>query len=203
MRPVMESKVKIAGHPVHPMLIVFPLGLVSTAVIFDILYLFSNRAQWTEVAYYMIGAGVVGGLGAALFGFLDWLAIPRRTPAKRIGRYHGLGNVLVITLFVLSWILRREHPGFPPTDAVVAGIGGLIVGVITVWLGGELVSRLGVGVDKGANQNEPSSLSALPAESVFGAPAPAGMSLGYTGSDRRRFDKPAWAGAERRSGAGR
>jgi uncharacterized membrane protein len=198
----MESKVKFAGHPVHPMLIVFPLGLLSTAVIFDILYLFSNRAQWTEVAYYMIGAGVIGGLAAALFGWLDWFAIPRRTRAKRIGLYHGLGNVLVLTLFVLSWILRREHPSSPPTDAVVAGIGGLVVGAITAWLGGELVGRLGVGVDEGAHLDSPSSLSELPAGSAFGTAAPAGMSRGYSGSDRRTFDKPAWAGAERRSRAG-
>jgi len=198
----MESKVEIAGHPVHPMLIVFPLGLLSTAVSFDILYLFSNRAQWSEVAFYMIGAGVIGGLGAALFGFPDWLAVPRRTRAKRIGLYHGLGNVLVITLFVLSWMLRREHPGSPPTDAVVASIGGLIVGVITGWLGGELVSRLGVGVDEGAHLDAPNSLTTLPVGAAFGAPTPAGMSRGYTGSDRRTFSEPAWAGAERRSRTG-
>jgi len=78
----MESKVKFAGHPVHPMLIVFPLGLLSTAVIFDILYLFSNKAQWTEVAYYMIGAGVIGGLFAAIFGWLDWSAIPPPDPRQ-------------------------------------------------------------------------------------------------------------------------
>jgi uncharacterized membrane protein len=198
----MESKVKFAGHPVHPMLIVFPLGLLSTAVIFDILYLFSNRAQWSEVAYYMIGAGVIGGLAAALFGWLDWVAIPRRTRAKRVGLYHGLGNVLVLTLFVLSWILRREHPSAPPTDAVVAGIGGLVVGVITAWLGGELVGRLGVGVDEGAHLDAPNSLTKLPAGSAFGTATPVGMSRGYSGSDRRTFNKPAWAGAERRSRAG-
>jgi uncharacterized membrane protein len=197
----MESKVKVAGHAVHPMLVVFPLGLLSTAVIFDILYLFSNRAQWTEVAYYMIGAGVIGGLGAALFGWLDWFAIPRRTRAKRVGLYHGLGNVLVLTLFVLSWILRSEHPSSPPTDALVAGIGGLIVGVITAWLGGELVGRLGVGVDEGAHLDAPNSLSKLPAGAAFGTTTPAGMSRGYSGSDRRTFNTPAWAGAERRSRA--
>jgi uncharacterized membrane protein len=198
----MESKLKFAGHAVHPMLIVFPLGLLSTAVIFDVLYLFSNKAQWTQVAYYMIGAGVIGGLAAALFGWLDWFAIPRRTRAKRVGLYHGLGNVLVLTLFVLSWILRREHPSAPPTDAVVASIGGLVVGVITAWLGGELVGRLGVGVDEGAHLDAPNSLSKLPAGAAFGTTTPVGMSHGGSGSDRRTFNKPAWAGAERRSGAG-
>ena len=87
----MESKVKFAGHPVHPMLIVFPLGLLSTAVIFDIIYLVSGNPQWTVVAYYMIGAGVIGGLAAAVFGWLDWIAIPGGTRAKRIGLWHGGG----------------------------------------------------------------------------------------------------------------
>ena len=82
----MESKVKFAGHPVHPMLIVFPLGLLATAVVFDIVYLVSSSSQWTLVAYYMVGAGVIGGLAAAVFGWLDWFAIPSGTRAKRIGR---------------------------------------------------------------------------------------------------------------------
>src|SRR5919205_182152 len=64
----MESRAKFAGHPVHPMLIVFPLGLLATAVIFDIIYLVSNSSQWTLVAYYMIGAGVIGGAAAAVAG---------------------------------------------------------------------------------------------------------------------------------------
>jgi uncharacterized membrane protein len=77
----MESKVKLAGHPVHPMLIVFPLGLLATALVFDIIYLLSDHAQWTLVAYYMIGAGVIGGLAAAVPGWLDWFAIPPGSPS--------------------------------------------------------------------------------------------------------------------------
>ena len=78
----MESRVKVAGHPVHPMLVVFPLGLLSTAVIFDVIYLVSDHSQWTVAAYYMIGAGLVGGLGAALFGWLDWAGIPSGHPGQ-------------------------------------------------------------------------------------------------------------------------
>jgi uncharacterized membrane protein len=85
----MESKAKFAGHPVHPMLIVFPLGLLSTAVIFDIIYLISGPPQWTVVAYYMIGAGIIGGVAAAIFGWVDWIAIPRGTRARRLGLWHG------------------------------------------------------------------------------------------------------------------
>src|ERR671923_1815668 len=155
----MESKVKFAGHPVHPMLIVFPLGLLATAVIFDIIYLVSGESQWTTVAYYMIGAGVIGGLAAAVFGWLDWFAIPNRTRAKRIGLWHGVGNVVVVALFILSWLLRRENVEVPPTGAIVAGLLGLVLAAVTGWLGGELVDRLGGGVDEGGHPHSPGSLS--------------------------------------------
>jgi len=159
----MESRVKFAGHPVHPMLIVFPLGLLGAAVVFDIIYLISNNPPWAVASYYMIGAGLVGGLAAAVFGWLDWLGIPAGTRAKRIGLWHGLGNVAVLVLFILSWLLRREYPALPPTGAIVAGLSGVVLSVITAWLGGELVYRLAVGVDGGAHLDSPSSLSELPA----------------------------------------
>jgi uncharacterized membrane protein len=164
----MESKVKFAGHPVHPMLIVFPLGLLGTAVIFDIIYLVGDNPHWAVAAYYMIGAGIVGGLAAAVFGLLDWLAIPPGTRARRIGLWHGLGNLVVVLLFVLSWVLRRDDPGTPPTGAIVAGLSGVIVSLLTAWLGGELVYRLAVGVDGGAHLDSPSSLSELPAGAGLG-----------------------------------
>jgi uncharacterized membrane protein len=174
----MESKVKLAGHPVHPMLVVFPLGLLATALIFDIIYLLSDHAQWTLVAYYMIGAGIIGGLAAAVPGWLDWFAIPRGTRAKRIGLWHGAGNVLVLALFVVSWVLRRGNPELPPTGAIVAAFAGVVIALVTAWLGGELVDRLGVGVDDGAHLDSPSALSKLPA----GASSQAGR---YGGPDRR------------------
>jgi uncharacterized membrane protein len=179
----MESKVKFVGHPVHPMLIVFPLGLLSTAVIFDIIYLVSDNPQWTVVAYYMIGAGVIGGLAAAVFGWLDWIAIPVGTRARRIGLWHGVGNVIVLALFVLSWVLRRETAEVPPTGAIVAALSGVVIALITGWLGGELVDRLGVGVDDGAHLDSPSSLSERPAGAGLGGPR--AQSTAYSSTERR------------------
>jgi uncharacterized membrane protein len=197
----MESKTKVAGHPVHPMLIVFPLGLLGTAVIFDIIYLISGNSQWTVVAYYMIGAGVIGGLAAAVPGWLDWFAIPSGTRAKRIGLLHGAGNVVVLILFILSWILRRDNPEVPPTGAIVAGLVGLVISAVTGWLGGELVDRLGVGVDEGAHLDSPSSLSELPAGAGLSTGA---RSASYVGLDRRRSAAGTYAGMDRRirTGAG-
>jgi uncharacterized membrane protein len=155
----MESRVKLAGHPAHPVLIVFPLGLLSTAVVFDILYLVTSAVRWTEVAYYLIGAGVIGGLAAAIPGWVDWAAIPVRTRAKRVGLVHGIGNVLVLGLFALSWLLRHPNSSQPPIGAIVAGVVGVVLVSATAWLGGELVEHLGVGVDDGANLDAPNSLS--------------------------------------------
>lgn len=195
----MESKAKFAGHPIHPMLVVFPLGLLATAVVFDVIFLISETSRWALVSYYMIGAGVVGGLVAALFGWLDWIAIPGGTRAKRIGLWHGLLNVTVLGLFALSWFLRGGNPGLPPTGAVVAALAGAAITVVAAWLGGELVNRLGVGVYEGAHLDSPSSLSELPAGANLGrASRPA--SAGYSGHERRANGSSSYAGTDRRTG---
>ena len=155
----MEARAKIVGHAVHQMLIVFPLGLFSTAVIFDVIHLISGGATWSLVSYWMIAAGIIGGLCAALFGAIDWSKIPSGTRAYRIGVLHGLGNVVVVALFAVSWWLRRPDPGNPSAVAIGFMILGAALSLVTGWLGGELVDRLGVGVDDGANLNAPSSLS--------------------------------------------
>jgi uncharacterized membrane protein len=197
----MESRVKLAGHPVHPMLIVFPLGLLSTAVIFDLVYLVTNATRWTETAYYMIGAGLIGGALAAVPGWIDWAAIPSGTRAKRVGLLHGLGNVVVLALFALSWVLRRPDPSTPPTQAIVSGLVGLVLVAVTGWLGGELVDRLGVGVENDAHLDAPSSLSALPASSGRRGAPRAATSGGANQPDRRAYPPPAYAGVDRRAGA--
>lgn len=165
----MESRVKLFGHAVHPILIVFPLGLLATAVIFDVISILTGVGGWSEIAFWMIAAGIIGGLAAAIFGLIDWLAIPSDTRAKAIGLWHGMGNVVVIGLFIVSWLLRASAPADPGTLAYVLSFVGAGLALVTGWLGGELVERLGVGVDDGAHLNAPSSLSDRPAsESVAG-----------------------------------
>ena len=102
----MTSKAKLFGHPIHPMLIVFPLGLLATSVVFDIIYLATKNGRWTEIAEYMIGAGIICGLVAAVFGLVDWLGVPSATRAKRIGAWHGVGNVVVVVLFAISFFMH-------------------------------------------------------------------------------------------------
>jgi uncharacterized membrane protein len=155
----MESKTKVLGHPVHPMLVVFPVGLLATAVIFDIIHLVTRNPILATVSFYMIAAGAAGGLLAAIFGFIDWLALPT-SRAKTIGGWHGIGNVVVVVLFAVSWLLRGNNANFVPGGlALLLSFAGIALALVTAWIGGELVYRLGVGVDPGANVNAPSSLT--------------------------------------------
>jgi uncharacterized membrane protein len=160
----MESRARLFGHSIHQQLIPFPLGLLFTAVVFDAVHLITGETQWALVSFWMIAAGVVGGLMAAPFGFIDWMAIPAGTRARRVGAVHGLGNVVVVGLFGASWLLRNAGVETDPgTLSLVLSFAGGGLSIITGWLGGELVDRLGVGVEDGAHLNAPSSLSGRPA----------------------------------------
>lgn len=159
----MESGAKLFGHPVHPILIPFPLGLLTTSVVFDVVYLITGDGKWSEIAFWMIAAGVVGGLAAAVFGLIDWLAIPPGTRAKRVGLWHGAANVSMVILFIVSWLLRADAPGKPGVLPIVLSFLGVGLASLGGWLGGELVGRLGIGVDEGAHPDAPSSLSGRPA----------------------------------------
>jgi uncharacterized membrane protein len=153
----MSKTVKAFGHPIHQMLIVFPLGLLATSVIFDILYFSLGELDFATASYYTMAAGIIGALLAAVFGFADWLNIPSGTRAKSVGLWHGAGNAVVTLLFLTSWFLRRPAI-IPDKTTFWLSVIGVLLALITGWLGGELVNRLGIGVDEGANPNAPSSL---------------------------------------------
>jgi uncharacterized membrane protein len=154
----MESKAKLLGHPIHPMLIVFPMGLLATAVVIDVIYFASDSLIFAEVSYYLVIGGLIGGAVAAPFGFIDWRAIPRNTRAKRVGALHGIGNVVVMLLFLASALLRSDLPSAPSALAYVCSFTGAALALVTAWLGGELVDRLGIGVSDSAHVDAPSSL---------------------------------------------
>ena len=159
----MESRAKALGHPIHQMLIPFPFGLLSTAVIFDIIYLIWRNPTMITVSFWMIVAGIIGAIAAAPFGLIDYLAIPKNTRARSVGLIHGVGNIVVLLLFLGSCYLRYSAPGpfpyMPNTTALILSFVGFALAGGTGWLGGELVDRLSVGVDNGANLDAPSSLS--------------------------------------------
>jgi len=138
----MQAKARILGHPVHQILIVFPLGLLATSFFFDLAWLARRNEQLAIVAWWLIFAGVVGGLIASIFGMIDWLAIPRGTRARRVGALHGGGMGIVALLFAASWLLRRDAPAQPDAIAILLSAAGVLLTVVTGWLGGELAERM-------------------------------------------------------------
>ncbi len=131
----MESPAKLFGHAIHPMLIPFPLGLLSASVVFDVIYLFRRDGLWAQIAFWNTAGGIISGLAAAVFGLIDWLNIPVGTRAKAIGLRHGVGNVVVVTLFSASWLLRLREPRRPRTITMVLSVLGLSLAAVTGWLG--------------------------------------------------------------------
>ena len=155
----MRAKARLLGHPIHPTLIVFPLGLLTASAIFDIIYVCTQNSHWADLSYWIIASGIIGGLIAAVFGIIDWFGIPEATRAKYIGLIHGSSNVVVVILFIVSWFMRRTNPAAPGMTAMMLGWIGIVIALFGSWLGGELVYRLNVGVDRGANLDAPNSLS--------------------------------------------
>lgn len=157
----MQTRVRALGHPVHPMVIVFPLGLFVTGTIFDLVHLITDDDVFAQVGFWTIAAGLIGAVVATLTGLLDWTSIPAGTRAKRIGLVHGVANTAVLLLFLLAWLLRLDHvahrPGAGPFTAEVIG---LAISGVAAWLGGELVDRLGIGVDDDAHPDASNSLTA-------------------------------------------
>jgi uncharacterized membrane protein len=156
-----RARATLFGHSIHQMLVVFPMGLLITSLIFDILRGITGHGTWSHAAFWMIAAGGIGGLGAGLFGFIDWLGIPNGTRAKSLGFTHGVLNLFVIGLFLVSWLLRTPSARMetPSALAIIFSAVGVAVLLVSGWLGGELVDRLGIGVDRGAHPDAPSSLS--------------------------------------------
>lgn len=160
MEAAVETRFKLLGHPVHPMLIVYPLGLLSAAVVFDVLYLLTGNGDLATFSFWALAAGLVGGLAAAVFGLIDWLGLPSGTRAKRVGAAHGGGNVIVVALFAISFLLRTDNAQYlPDTTPLLLGLLGAAIALVTAWLGGELVYRLRVGVDDDAGLDASNSLA--------------------------------------------
>jgi uncharacterized membrane protein len=140
----------------------FSIGAISDSRYLDLIYLVGRNTTMATIAYWMIAAGIIGALAAAPFGWIDWFAIPRGTRAKSVGLWHGAGNVVVLLLFAASWVFRHNQPEAPAALGFALSFLGAGLALVTGWLGGELVDRLSVGVNDGANINAPSSLSKRP-----------------------------------------
>jgi uncharacterized membrane protein len=153
----MESRVKIFGHPVHQVLVSFPLGGLGFAAVSDALHARSGQHEHALSARRALDFSLITAAVAAPFGVLDWLAIPPHTRAKRVGAAHGLGNIAVLGLVAASRMLRGG--GSAPLSAKLLSVAGVALSGLTAWLGGELINRHGIGLDGELGTNAQSSFA--------------------------------------------
>jgi uncharacterized membrane protein len=146
----METTASIRKHPIHVILISFPLGLWAFSLICDIIY-FSGwgGAEWETVAYFTMAGGIITALIAAIPGFIDLLSITDPKP-RRIGISHMIINLVVVALYVVNFFMRREGGASNKVTLILSILG---IGLLSVsgWLGGELVHvyRVSVAEPKG------------------------------------------------------
>ena len=145
----MASKASIAGHPVHPMLIPFPLALWVTSFIADVIFYFIRNPSLVLISKFMLAAGIIGGLAAAVPGIIDWLAI-KNGEVKRIANWHARLNIIALLIFAASLYLRMRAGahwvGYKLTIPFLLSLVGVILIGISGWLGGDLVYKHGVSV---------------------------------------------------------
>jgi uncharacterized membrane protein len=146
----MYSRVKIAGHPIHPMLIAFPVAFYTAALVCYIVYSSNNDVFWFRVAYIANAAGVAMAILAALPGFIDWLNIPSDARPKKTGLFHMACNVLALLLYGINlWLQSGKWEDSNPTlgAAIPLTALGFILTLVAGFLGWTLVQTHHVGVD--------------------------------------------------------
>ena len=141
----METRATVAEHPVHPMLIPFPIALWIFSLASDLIYLFGfGGPVWKDIALYTMVGGIVGGVAAALPGYIDYRSLSDPV-IVRVAQMHMIINVALIILFTIEAGLRilNGTEALLPVFLSALGVAGLGV---SGWLGGELVYVQGVAV---------------------------------------------------------
>lgn len=153
----MESRAKIFGHPIHQSLVAFPIGAFGVSIALDALHSRTGRYEHAEGARQALNFGLVSAALAAPFGLVDWMEIDPGTRAKRVGLVHAVGNLAMLGLFAASRLLRAG--GSAPSSAKWTSGAAFMLSGVTAWLGGELVTRHGIGVHNYPDQDAQSSLA--------------------------------------------
>jgi uncharacterized membrane protein len=142
-----HSTAKIAGHPLHPMVIPFPIAFFVSTLATDILYLNTGRAGFADASVWLLGAGLAMAALAAVLGLIDFMG-DRRVRSLRHAWIHMIGNVVAVALEAVNLYLRTTQGA----ETAVAPAGVTLSGAVVVlllfngWMGWELVYRHHVGV---------------------------------------------------------
>ena len=142
----MKSRAQLKSHPLHPILVNFPIAFFTGTLIFDALALVTSSTEFLITASWLNIAGIIGALCAAIPGFIDFLyAVPPHSSAKKRAAKHGITNVTVLLLFVVAYCLRDNET--PRTIILVIEFVAAVLLGIAGWMGGTLVYRNQIGVD--------------------------------------------------------
>lgn len=141
-----RSTASIAGHPIHPMLVPFPIGFLVGAFFTDLAYVLWTWAPFAYFSSWLIAAGIVSALLAAIFGFIDFFG-ERRIRQMRQSWYHMVGNLLAVVLSIVNLFIHNRDGAMAviPTGITLSGIVAVLL-VFNGWMGGDMVYRGGVGV---------------------------------------------------------
>jgi len=159
----MEAKVKLLGHALHPLAVTFPIAMLFSVPIFDVVQMAArDGAFWARFCFWITAVGLAGGSVAAVLGFIDWYwGVPKGTRAYRIGLWHLLLNAAAVGCYAIAFAFRLERHIVQPLFAPFCmDLSGLMVLALSGWLGAELVQQHGMGINVGAHVNAPSSLDA-------------------------------------------
>lgn len=140
----MSSPASIRKHPLHPMLVAFPVGLWMFSFIADLLRRFTANEHWEAVALYTMGGGIIGALLAAVPGLVDLLSL-RNPRVKRLGIIHMVLNLAAVAVFTFDFFLRLN--GNSGDFPLVLSVVGVLLIVVSGWLGAEMVYVHGVAVE--------------------------------------------------------
>jgi uncharacterized membrane protein len=141
----MSSPASIRKHPLHPMLVAFPIGLWVFALVCDIVAALGGNSSWSAVALYCVGGGIVGAIIAAVPGLIDYFSIDE-TAMRRIATFHLVVNLGALAVFALNLWSRFSlaHGSVVPLVLSIVGVIGIGIGG---WLGGEMVYVKGMAVE--------------------------------------------------------
>ena len=139
----MRGRVRWVGSAVHPVLVVFSLGLLTLSVIFDLAGLLARRAVWTRVALWDLQLGLAGGAATGVFALASVAATPAASGARRLAVAQLVAHLGALALFGGAlWLRRAERDPFPDPSQVVLSAAGLGLGALAAWFAAELAGRL-------------------------------------------------------------
>lgn len=139
-----RSTAKIGGHPIHPMLIPFPIVCFILAFLCDI-RIAQGHANLAAATYWLLGIGLVMAALAAIAGLTDFMG-DERIRSSSDALKHMLANVTAVVLEVVNLVLRLKNPDFIASTGVYISLVVVLILLYSGWKGGELVFRYGVGV---------------------------------------------------------